>query len=146
MKSVEELKRDVLPALFADPVKVAEYGDGASGKEALKAFSDLMEGGAVTRLAQSIEAIVGKLADADPKKVAKPASWIDKVLGRHVERQVRYQVARKSLEELIQVAAGTAQSVRDTLRMVDQMPLTSCGELRARSQSSRGRMSCMHSR
>lgn len=120
MKSVEELKRDVLPALFADSSRVAEYGDGASGKEALQALSDLMERGAVSRLAAAIEAIVNKLSDADPKQIAKAPNWLDKLLGRHVERRVRYDVARKSLDELIQAAAGIEQSVRDTLRMVDQ--------------------------
>ena len=76
MKSVEELKRDVLPLLFADPSRVAEYGDSTSGKEALQALSDLMEWGAVTRLAGAIEAIVHKLADANPKQIAKdPRGW-----------------------------------------------------------------------
>lgn len=120
MKSVEELKSVVLPELFAEPSRVAEYGDGASGKDALEALSDLMERGAVGRLAAAIEAIVNKLADADPKQIAKKPTWVDKLLGRHLERRVRYDVARKSLDELIQQAAGSERAVRDTLKLVDQ--------------------------
>ena len=121
---IEQLKCEVLPALFLDAAALGEYGAGLSGVDALHEFSNLMETGAVAGLASKIGEIVAKLADADPKRITKKATWLDQLLGREVERQVRYQVARKSLDDLLDETEGVAQRVRDTLRALDDLMKT----------------------
>lgn len=117
--NVEALKGEVLPALFKDPGALGEYGAAESNAEALNDFSNLMERGAVSALAGKIGEIVAKLADADPQRIAQKATWFERMLGREVERQVRYQVARKTLDELLDDTEGVAQRVRDTLKALD---------------------------
>ena len=119
--TVERLKADVLPALFVDTSSISEYGGAPGGADAINEISDLMEGGSVGLLAKRIGEIVAKLADADPQRIAKPANWLEKLTGSQFERQVRYQVARKGLDELIADTEVIAQRVRDTLRKLEQM-------------------------
>ncbi|WP_322075520.1 toxic anion resistance protein [Burkholderia cenocepacia] len=119
--TVEALKRDVLPALFADAAAIGEYGATAAGSAAINEFSNLMERGSVSALAGRIGEIVAKLGDADPQRIAQPPTWIEKLTGHRLERQVRYQVARKALDELLTNAEGVAQSVRDTVRSLDNL-------------------------
>lgn len=119
--SSAELKAQVLPALFLDTSKIGEYGAGGSSAATLQSSSDLMGVGAISDLASKIEEIVIKLSDADPQKIAQTPSWLDKLLGRGIERQVRYQVARKELNELIAEAEIDAQIVRDTLHGIEAL-------------------------
>jgi hypothetical protein len=121
--SVSTLKGEVLPELFSDPTRIGEYGAVASNASALDEFSNLMEKGAVSALATKIGLIVSALADADPQKIAKKPNWLERMLGGGLEKRVRYQHARKSLDSLIEEAEGDAQRVRDTLRVLDQMML-----------------------
>ena len=121
--SIATLKSDVLPQLFSDPSRIGEYGAVASNASALDEFSNLMEKAAVSALASKIGQIVSALADADPQKIAKKPTWLERALGGGLEKRVRYQVARKSLDKLIEEAEGDAQRVRDTLRLLDQMML-----------------------
>ena len=116
---IEELKSVVLPALFEQPTKIGEYGATESNVEVLNDISNLMESGAVGALAGHISEIVSKLTDADPEKVAKTTNWLGRFLGNEVERQVRYQVARKALDELLLDAEVVAQRVKDTLTSID---------------------------
>ena len=124
---IEELKKVVLPALFARPNDIGEYGATQSNVEALHTISNLMESGAVGALASHISEIVAKLTDADPEKVAQKTNWLGRFLGNEVERQVRYQVARKTLDALLSDAEAVAQRVRDTLTAIDGL-IASHGE------------------
>ncbi|HGY1948805.1 TPA: toxic anion resistance protein [Escherichia coli] len=127
--NIVQLKREVLPALFAAPASIGEYGAGLSGADSLNELSNLMETGAVSALAEKIGQIVAKLADADPRKIAEKPTWFQKVLGSEIERRVKYQVARKTLDGLLDEAEGVAQRVRDTLRALDGMLATHAGEV-----------------
>lgn len=118
---LSRLKGEVLPALFADPKRIGEYGATSSGAEALNTYSNLMEGGSVTTLAESIREIVAKLAEADPREIAKKATWLDRIMGHEVERVVRYQVARASLDSLLSHANEVAERVRQLLVAIDEM-------------------------
>ena len=138
--NMARLKGEVLPALFASPATIGEYGAGIDGADSLNELSNLMEHGAVAALADKISQIVAKLADADPRKIAEKPTWFEKMLGREVERRVRYQVARKTLDQLLDEAEGVAQRVRDTLRALDDMLSTHEAEvdrLRAYIQAGR---------
>jgi len=118
---VEELKTSVLPALFESPAAIGDYGRSATASGTMNELGDLMEGSPVSRLAGCIGEIVAKLADADPKKIAKQPSWLDRFLGKPVESHVRYQVARRDLEKLLEEAEGTAQGVRDAVAAIDRL-------------------------
>lgn len=138
--TVAQLKGEVLPALFRDPATLGEYGAGDSNTVAMNEFSNLMESGAVGALAGKIGEIVAKLGDADPQRIAQKPTWFERLLGKEVERQVRYQVARKALDELLSDAEGVAQRVRDTLRVLDGLLLSHAADadrLRAYIQAGR---------
>lgn len=119
--TVEQIKVDVLPVLFQDPQRLGEYGAVEDNRDAINRFSDLMETGAVSALASRIGAVVSKLADADPERIARKSSWLEKITGRDVERHVRYELARRSLDEMLAESEGQAQRVRDTLTAIDAL-------------------------
>lgn len=119
------LKSDVLPALFVNPNNIGLYGPtNALTPVALNEFSDLMESGAVSRLAKMIGEIVSHLAEADPKVIAKKPSWWENLIGKHVEKHVHYQMARQNLETLLGNAKETADKVREAIGQLDEMIVT----------------------
>lgn len=122
--SLDQLKREVLPRLFDEPSRIWEYGGGQTGSDGLNQLSNLMEGGSVSALAARIGEIVSMLSDADPRSIAKQPTWIDKLLGREVERQARYRVARSSLEQLLRDTEVVALRVRATLNALDKLMLS----------------------
>ncbi len=121
LMTVTRLKEEVLPLLFNNAASIGEYGGQPADAASLDEFSNLMETGAVAALASKIGSIVEKLSDADPRQITKKATWLEKVLGSSMEKRVKYQLARKSLDALLEDAEGMAQRVRDTLAALDQM-------------------------
>jgi len=119
--SAQEIKAGELPKVFSDTSLISSYGSAGAGNKALTAYSDLMEGSPVTKLAEKIGEIVTKLADADPQRLAKKPTWVERFTGKTVETHVRYQVARKQLDELLVQAEGIAQRVRDTLTALEAL-------------------------
>lgn len=115
--TADELKSSVIPGIFADPILISEYGtSGASSADAMGSFQRIMEASPIGRLADQISKIVGKLVDADPKKIVAEPSWLDKLLGRDVEQLVRYEVARESLDDVLALANKAAASVKETVK------------------------------
>ena len=128
--SLDQLKSEVLPHLFSEPSRIWEYGDANAGSEGLNQLSNLMESGSVSELAVRIGEIVAMLGDADPRTIAKRPSWMDKLLGREVERQARYRVARSSLEKLLRDSAfsstrATSPSTSSAMTRSSRLPATS---------------------
>lgn len=119
--TAEEVKATEVPKVFGDTSLIGSYGSAEAGTKAMTQYSDLMEGSPVTKLAEKIGEIVTKLADADPQRVAKKPTWVERFTGQSVETHVRYQVARKQLDELLGDAEGIAQRVRDTLTALDAL-------------------------
>ncbi|MGV8865216.1 MAG: protein KlaA [Pseudomonas sp.] len=119
--SLERLKADTLPALFQDPEAVAQYGSTEETGIAMRELSEVMEAGSVQSLADSIQTIVGGLGDADPQKIAQKPSFLDRLLGRELEREVRYRVARHSLDTLIAHAETHAVGARHTVKTIDRL-------------------------
>lgn len=119
--SVDHLKQHVLPQLFASPARLGEYGSGADSSAKINQLSDLMEGGAAAALASKIAEILRKMSDASPEQITRKPRWHERLLGRDVEMQVRYQVARTTLEQHLTEAEGHAQGVRDTVTAIDRM-------------------------
>ncbi len=132
--TVDRLKSEVLPALFRDPEALGEYGAGESSADALHELSSLIESNVVAVLAGKIGEVVAKLADANPQQIARQPSWFDRLLGREVERQVRYQLARKALDELLNEAEDLAERVYEAVDALDDLLVThraEVGHLRA---------------
>lgn len=120
--TLDELKGKILPSLFANTNEIGSYGPSNSFTPvSLNEFSDLMETGAVSRLAQMIGNIVVSLSEADPKVLARKPSWWENLIGKHVEQQVKYQVARKNLDALLDDAQKVSQEVRKTLESLEQL-------------------------
>lgn len=114
-----EIKSQLLPSLFQDTARIAEYGANATGTQSLDAFSEQMEKSPVANLAAKIGEIVSGLADADPQKVAEKPNWLARFTGKSIETHVRYQVARQQLDELLIDADVQAQQTRDALRAIE---------------------------
>lgn len=121
LETVTQLKEEVLPLLFNNAASIGEYGAQPTDAASLDTFSNLMEKGAVGALASKIGSIVAKLSEADPRQITKKATWLEKMLGGAIEKRVKYQLARKSLDALLEDAEGMAQRVRDTVVALDQM-------------------------
>jgi len=121
----DELKSVTIPALFSNTNDIGSYGPAnALTPVSLNEFSDLMESGAVSRLAKMIGDIVVSLSEADPKVLARKPSWWENLIGKHVEQQVKYQVARKNLDSLLDETEKTALDVRQTLAALEQLIIT----------------------
>lgn len=119
--TAEEVKANEVPKVFRDTNLIGAYGNAERSGKATSAFSDLMEGSPVSKLAQKIGEIVSQLADADPQRVSKKPTWLERFTGKSVEAHVLYQVARKRLDVLLEEAEGIAQNVRDTLTALDAL-------------------------
>lgn len=83
--TVDEVKATEVPKVFGDTSLIGSYGSTEAGTKAMTDYSDLMEGSPVTKLAEKIGEIVTKLADADPQRVAKKPTWVERFTGRSVE-------------------------------------------------------------
>ncbi|MGI0646836.1 toxic anion resistance protein [Pseudomonas aeruginosa] len=119
--TLEHLKTKVLPTLFANPTTIGSYGNTVAMTENIDALSKLMEGGSAGKLAATITEILSKMADASPEKISKPQTWMDRLLGNGLEKHVRYQVARKSFEELLKKAEQHANGVRHTIHSISEL-------------------------
>lgn len=115
------LKATVLPELFENTSLIGEYGSSRQFIDKMDELSNLMESGSVGALASKIAEILTGLSDASPEQITKAPTWLQRLTGAQVEKQVRYQVARKGLEELIEEAEGHAQGVRDTLVAINKL-------------------------
>lgn len=118
--TTDHLKLEVIPELFANPAKLGEYGNENDNSIKIDELSDLMEAGSLGALANKIAEILSKMSDASPEKITRQATWIERMLGGEVEKQVRYQVARSTLERLLVEAEGYAQGVRDTVQAINR--------------------------
>ena len=129
--NIDHLKQQVLPELFAFPARLGEYGGVADSSAKIDQLSDLMESGSAAALAAKIAEILSKMADASPEQITRKPTWFEKVLGGAVEKQVRYQVARSTLEQLLAEAEGHAQGVRDTVSAISRMIIAHAEEAEA---------------
>lgn len=137
---IAEIKATTLPGLFRDTSEIGSYGRTEASQDAMAALGDLMEASPVSRLAASIGEIAVKLAEADPRKIAKESTWLERFTGKAVEVRVRYQVARANLDALLLQAEGAAQGVRDAVSAIDRLltdHLAESAELQAHIQAGR---------
>lgn len=128
--SLEQIKREVLPGLFAKAERLATYGQSSSNAPVLVHTSSVLELNAVGKLSRHIAQIIAKMGDADPEKLAKKPSWLDQVLGKDLEANVRYQVSRLSLDELIKEADKFASAVEKAIQAIDLVLLSTEDEIK----------------
>ena len=126
--TVALLTREVLPEIFRSPDAIGEYGRLPSSAQAMAELSELLEASPVAKLAGKVREIVSKLKDADPRRISKPPSWLDKLTGKPVENHVLYQEARGGLERLLEDAETLAQSVRDALASMAHLAIAHASE------------------
>lgn len=119
--TLDHLKRHVLPELFQTPSKLGEYGPTANSREGIKQLEKHMEAGSASALADDIAQILSKMSDASPERIARKPKWHERLLGDSVEKKLRYQVARTTLESMLERAEGHAQSVADTVDAIGQL-------------------------
>ncbi|MGP9797004.1 toxic anion resistance protein [Halomonas sp. 86] len=122
---LEELRHQVIPALFENPIRMGTYGVSDDNSNATNDISDLMQEGSVGKLSAAIQQMVSMLSDADPKKIAKPSrplvGWFNGFLGRDMEKQLRYEKAQTSLEDALKDARVVADRVEEVLDKIDTL-------------------------
>lgn len=120
--NVAHLRNVVIPTLLLskETDAIGQFGRLADS-DALEEASNLMEANATGRLASGIEGIVSVLAMANPERVTTPASFLDRLFGRHIERSVQYQHARDSLDARINDADVHADFVRRAINAIDKL-------------------------
>jgi len=119
---VAHLKSVEIPALLVsrETDAIGQFGRLADS-DALEEASNLLEANATGRLASGIEGIVSVLAMANPERVGASPSFVDRLLGRHIERSVRYQHARESLDARIYDADVHADFVRQAINAINKL-------------------------
>ena len=93
-------------------------------------LSNVMEESPVNALAAKISDIVSKLSEADPRILAEKPTWLQRFTGRSVEKKVLYQVARKSLEQLLEEAGRFAAQVAQMIHQLDNIVESHHSEVR----------------
>lgn len=120
METIEQIKV-AIGKMFSDAKSVSGYGSSATRSNSMNEFSDLMESSPVSNLAEVIGRIVEKLTDADPKVITEKPSWFAKFTGKSFESNVRYQMSRKELDDLLTDAEKIADKVRLTLNAIENI-------------------------
>lgn len=119
--TVDHLKHQVLPDLFRDPSRISEYGNTEGAGKSIDQLGALMQRGSMGALTKQLSQILTKMADASPERISKEPNFWERMFGGGLEKQVRYQVARKTLDEMIATAEGQAQAVRDTISKLSEL-------------------------
>jgi len=119
--TIDRLKQEVLPELFATPARISQYAEVQRSSQSIEQLSNLMESGSASALADLIAEILSRMKDASPERIARKPTWIEKLLGADVEKLVRYQTAKATLEQLLAEAQSLADKVRETVQTLDQM-------------------------
>lgn len=119
--SLETLKQTVLPDLFANPVRISDYGNDLDATRSIDQLSNLLQQGGASRLVEHISQMLGSMADASPKALDQRPTWWSRYSGLNLERHLRFQVARKKLDRMLTETEVRVQSVRDTICQLDRL-------------------------
>ena len=112
MKTIGETNEAALHRMFEHPSTIADYGSQAVDVQAINSLSDLLEKSSAAKLSDTIKQIVEALDDADPEKISgKPSLWM-RLTGQATEAKVRYAVAKRNIDALLERAAQEVANVR----------------------------------
>ncbi len=88
--NVEQLKRDVLPVLFAGRIDIGRYGPAElASASAEPAWQD----GSANALAKALAELVNRLSEHDPNALLERAGWWDRFTGADIEQRLRRRIA-----------------------------------------------------
>ncbi|AWH23345.1 MULTISPECIES: protein klaA [Stenotrophomonas] len=110
--SVEQLKRDVLPALFLGRIDIGRYGPAdLASASAEPAWQE----GSAHALARALADLVSRLSEHDPNALLERASWWDRFTGADIERQLRRRIAMGGNGDVLSEVEHQAAAVRSSV-------------------------------
>jgi Toxic anion resistance protein (TelA) len=118
---IKLIKSNLIPQCFANTSTIGEFAKGIVSSERLKEAHALLEQAPVSRLARHLEHVLLLLSGADPRKVAKPATWYERFTGKALEAQVAYLGSRKSIDIHLDESNESAVAVRSAIDAMDQL-------------------------
>ncbi|MEG0182677.1 MAG: protein klaA [Stenotrophomonas sp.] len=114
--SVEQLKREVLPALFAGRTDIGRYGPpDLAHASAEPAWQD----GSANALARVLAELVTRLSEHDPNALLQRARWWDRFTGADIEQRLRRRIAMGSNVEVLAEIERQAIAVRASVDRLD---------------------------
>jgi hypothetical protein len=109
MVTVEQLKRDVLPTLFAGRTDIGRYGPAdLASASAEPAWQD----GSANALAQALAELVSRLSEHDPNALLQRAGWWERFTGADIEERLRRRIAMGSNGDVLARIEREAIAVR----------------------------------
>jgi uncharacterized protein YaaN involved in tellurite resistance len=119
--TIDALITSVIPGLFCDTRELVNYGQINGLSETIAQTTQLMQVSSVSKLAGQINLIIQFMKAADPKRIAIKSSWFARFTGANLERRVRFEVAKVSLDELIEQAGVTSKTVSEAITAMDSL-------------------------
>lgn len=114
--TVEQLKRDVLPALFAGRTDIGRYGPSdLSSASAEPAWQD----GSANALARALAELVKRLSEHDPNALLQRAGWWQRFTGADIELLLRRRIAMGSNGALLAEIERQGSAVRASVDRLD---------------------------
>lgn len=128
--ALEPLLKDTIPALFADPRLIADYGDdGALSEVLVTPEQGVGERSPMAALSEKLSRVVDCMRDADPRTLPNKPSWLDRFTGRALERVVLHQVASQAIEALMVEAEGASVAVGEQVHQLDRLLIEQQAEI-----------------
>ena len=116
MVTVEQLKRDVLPTLFAGRTDIGRYGPAdLASASAEPAWQD----GSANALAQALAELVSRLSEHDPNALLQRAGWWERFTGADIEDRLRRRIAMGSNGDVLARIEREAIAVRASVDRLD---------------------------
>jgi hypothetical protein len=114
--TVEQLKRDVLPTLFAGRTDIGRYGPAdLASASAEPAWQD----GSANALAQALAELVSRLSEHDPNALLQRAGWWQRFTGADIEERLRRRIAMGSNGDVLARIELEAVAVRASVDRLD---------------------------
>jgi hypothetical protein len=114
--TVEQLKRDVLPTLFAGRTDIGRYGPAdLASASAEPAWQD----GSANALAQALAELVSRLSEHDPNALLQRAGWWERFTGADIEERLRRRIAMGSNGDVLARIEREAIAVRASVDRLD---------------------------
>jgi len=114
--TVEQLKRHVLPTLFAGRTDIGRYGPAdLASASAEPAWQD----GSANALAQALAELVSRLSEHDPNALLQRAGWWERFTGADIEERLRRRIAMGSNGDVLARIEREAIAVRASVDRLD---------------------------
>lgn len=125
---IDKIKRTAVAAVFENTSEIGKYGASEGALQIMNNYNLMMEGSSVSKLADLLAKIVQALEAADPQNVKNKPGFFQRLLGKDIETEVRYKVARKQLDQMLQEAENVSKEVKVTVAGIDAILRTHASE------------------